>query len=31
MRIGFLDRTPRGRILTSAAKQYLGYSGKQLF
>jgi len=31
MRIGFLDRTSRGRSLTSAAKEYLGYSNKQLF
>lgn len=31
MRIGFLDRTPRGRILTRAAKEYLGYGDKQLF
>lgn len=30
MRLGFLDRTPRGRILTQAAKEYLGYSGKRL-
>jgi len=30
MRLGFLDRTSRGRTLTQAAKEYLGYSGKRL-
>lgn len=31
MRLGFLDRTPRGRILTEAAKEYLGAKEKKLF
>jgi Holliday junction DNA helicase RuvB len=26
LRLGFLDRTPRGRILTQAAKEHLGFS-----
>lgn len=30
MRIGFLERTSRGRVVTSAAKEYLGYGGRRL-
>lgn len=31
MRLGFLDRTTRGRVATPKAKEYLGHSGKTLF
>lgn len=31
MRLGFLERTTRGRVATPKAKEYLGYSGKTLF
>ncbi len=30
MRIGFLDRTPRGRVVTQAAKEYLGFKKSTL-
>jgi len=31
MRLGFLDRTPRGRIATQVAKEYLGFKNNKLF
>ncbi|MFN3301798.1 MAG: Holliday junction branch migration DNA helicase RuvB [Patescibacteria group bacterium] len=31
MQIGFLDRTPRGRIITPAAKEYMGFKKSTLF
>ncbi len=31
MQIGFLDRTPRGRVATSAAKEYFGFKKSTLF
>jgi Holliday junction DNA helicase RuvB len=31
MRIGFLDRTPRGRVITDLAKEYLGIKKSTLF